>query len=119
LRADHQRLMLRAMEASPEDRPPAPGPRPSPGEMQSLRASGHGLKPAVTVGRAGVTPAVVVEVRRALSRSVLIKVRIDADAADETNEIGGQLAEQTGCHLIQRVGRVILLYRRPDEELEA
>jgi len=87
------------------------GPSPRGAAKRSLLARGHGLKASLFVGRQGVTDAFVGAVREAFAGSDLLKVRIDADDADQTEAAGEVLADRVPCHFLQRVGRVILLYR--------
>lgn len=100
--------MLAGMSTtSPTDIGLAPAGR----ERRRLAGLGHRLKAKVMVGRGGVTDAVVEEIRRALTHTDLLKVRIDASTPAETDALAGDVASRVPCHLIQRVGRVALLYK--------
>lgn len=61
----------------------------------------------------------MVEVREALARDALIKVRLAADSASEAKALARALAEAIGCQLVQRVGHVALLYQAPERADEA
>jgi RNA-binding protein len=80
-------------------------------DRRRLAGQGQRLKAKVMVGRGGATDAVVEEIRRALTHTELLKVRIEADTAAETDALANELASRVPCHLIRRVGRVALLYR--------
>ena len=52
----------------------------------------------------------------ALEAHELIKVRVSIADRGEREQIGGTLAVATGAALVQRVGKIIVLWRpRPDE----
>ena len=79
-----------------------------------LRSLAHSLEPAVLVGRAGVTDAVVREVDDALEARELIKVRLPGDR-EERARAAAAMAERTSSELAGQIGRVAILYRRnPD-----
>lgn len=89
----------------------------SPRERAHLKARAHALEPKVMVGHGGVTPAVIAEVDRALTAHELIKVKILGDDRLAREAIGNQLCADTGAAPVQRVGKVIVLWRpKPDED---
>ncbi|MBN1490856.1 MAG: YhbY family RNA-binding protein [Phycisphaerae bacterium] len=82
-------------------------------ERRALAARGNRLRARLVVGRRGLGESIVAQVRRALEKTDLVKVRVDADAREEVDAIAEQLAREVPCHFIQRVGKVVLLYQRP------
>ena len=82
-------------------------------ERRTLAARGNRLRARLVVGRRGLSESIVAQVRRALEKTDLVKVRVDADAREEVDVLAEQLAREVPCHLIQRVGKVVLLYQRP------
>ncbi len=89
------------------------GPAPSAAERRALLGQSHALKAQLAVGRKGLTEPFVQQVRQAFGKSGLLKVRLDADDADGAKELADALARQVGCHLLQRIGRVAILYHKP------
>ncbi len=88
-------------------------------ERQQLKGRAHALSPVVQVGHGGVSASVAAEVDRALTAHELIKLRILGDDRDARVEIGDALAEKTGAAVVQRVGKILVLWRpRPDDEEE-
>jgi len=85
-------------------------------QRQFLKGRAHALSPVVRVGKGGLTPAVVRETKTALRAHELIKVRIEVEDGQERRAAGGQLAEDTGAHLVGAVGKVAILYRARDED---
>jgi len=77
-----------------------------------LLGRGHRLKAKLTLGRQGLTETFAAHVRQCFEHTDLLKVRIDCDDRDEAQQMAVALAASIPCHLIQRTGRVALLYRR-------
>lgn len=80
-------------------------------EKAALRAQAQTLKPAVLVGKEGVTPAVIKEMDTALRRAELVKVRF-AEGRDVLRQQCEQLAAATGAECAGGVGRVAAFYRK-------
>jgi len=84
-------------------------------ERAHLKARAHKLEPTVFVGHHGVTPSVITEVDRALTAHELIKVKILGDDREARETIGNQLCAGTDAAPVQRVGKVLVIWRpRPD-----
>jgi RNA-binding protein len=77
------------------------------GEAAHLEASTH-------VGKNGITPPLVEEVRRQLKENKLVKVKLLKSAVDTTSreEAGRELAEKTGAELIEVKGNTDVLFKR-------
>lgn len=84
-------------------------------QRRHLQALGHDLKPVVSVGRQGLTEPVLRSVAEAYHTCELVKARLERTCALDRQEAGRQLAEATGSHLVQVLGRTILLYRADPE----
>lgn len=81
-----------------------------PRTRRELSAQGHHLKAQITVPAGQPSEAIVDHVRQALRRHPLVKVRIPAVDRNTCQATAAALAEQVPCELVQRVGRVALLY---------
>ena len=90
----------------------------TPRERVKLKARAHALAPVVQIGHAGLSDTVVKEVDRALTAHELIKVRILGDDRDARVALGDALCERTDAALVQRVGKIIALFRPKPEEAE-
>ena len=88
----------------------------TPKQRQFLKGLAHPLAPVVRVGRNGVTPAVVEETKKSLLAHELIKVRFDADDAEERKSQAEFLAEEANAQLAGRVGKVAIVYREREEK---
>lgn len=87
-------------------------------ERAHLKARAHPLEPKVMVGHGGLTPAVLAEIDRALTAHELIKVKILGDDRDARETIGDEISAATDAAPVQRVGKVIVLWRPKPEAAE-
>jgi RNA-binding protein len=85
-------------------------------ERAALKARAHALEPVVQIGQAGLTDAVVESIDRALTAHELIKVKIaDPDRAARA-AAADEACARTGAAFVQRVGKIVVLWRpRPLE----
>jgi RNA-binding protein len=82
-----------------------------------LKARAHALEPIVQIGHAGVQDSVVSAVETALTAHELIKVKINEAERDERVEIADTLSTRTGAAIVQRVGKIVVLWRpRPKDD---
>lgn len=84
-------------------------------ERLRLKSDSHHLPPVVLIGANGLTPAVLKEIDRALTAHQLIKVRTPASAREEREQLFLEIAERLGAARIQLIGRLMVLYRPPDQ----
>jgi RNA-binding protein len=85
-------------------------------ERTKLKAQAHALEPLVQLGNAGLSDAVVAEVDRALTAHELIKVRIGGDDREARVALGDALSERTDAAIVQRVGKIVVLWRPEPED---
>ncbi|HEX5638717.1 MAG TPA: ribosome assembly RNA-binding protein YhbY [Burkholderiaceae bacterium] len=90
----------------------------TPKERQALKALAHGLKPVVLLGSAGLSPAVVKEIDRALVAHELIKVKVPVDDRTEREEIFASVAESLSAARVQAIGKLLVLFRPAPEQEE-
>jgi RNA-binding protein len=91
----------------------------TPRERAHLKARAHALEPSVSVGNAGATKAVIAEVDRALTAHELIKVRILDGDREAREAIGDEICAKTDAAPVQRVGKVMVLWRPTEEKKES
>ena len=85
-------------------------------QRKHLRGLAHGFKPAVYIGKEGLSDGVVRSVDLAIEANELIKVKISADR-DARAELIPVLEERTSSEWVGAVGRMAIFYRRqPDPE---
>lgn len=82
---------------------------------RALKRIAHHLQPVVAVGEHGVSEAVVAETRRALEDHELIKIRVHAADRQARQALTQALADACEADVIQRIGKVAVLFRRNPE----
>ena len=103
---------LNSSNASLEDNIEALTPK----QRSHLKRLAHELKPVLHIGKSGVTESNVEAVQDALSTRELMKVKVLDIAPDGALETGDALARALeDTHLVQVIGRTLILYR-PDPE---
>ena len=91
------------------DLPPAP--ELSPSERKALRGQAMRLKPAVMVGRSGVTPGLLDAINIALSKDALIKLRIEAPDRQSRKSWLEEIAKATHSAVCGEVRHTASIYR--------
>ena len=81
---------------------------------RELRAKGHHLKPVVVIGSV-LTKTLLERINEELNAHSLIKVRLGKGVSNR-KQLAVVIAEKTGAHVAQMIGRVLLLYLPPKEE---
>ena len=71
------------------------------------------------IGQSGATDKVVAEVDRALAAHELVKVKILGDDRERREAIGDEICQKTDAAPVQRVGKVLVLWRpKADEDAD-
>ncbi len=83
----------------------------TPKQRRALRARAHALKPVVTVGQAGLTPAVLREIDLSLAHHELIKVKLAGLDRTARQRVTAEICRRTGSAWVQHIGRIAVLYR--------
>ncbi|MBW3015712.1 YhbY family RNA-binding protein [Candidatus Woesearchaeota archaeon] len=76
-----------------------------------LRSRARVLKPTLQIGKQGLTPQIINELKLQLKARKLVKIKLLRSAADDKEEILNILVNQTSSTLIQKIGNVIVLYK--------
>ncbi len=84
-------------------------------QKRYLRTLGHHLKAVVQIGKFGLTPSLTEALKTALDRHELIKISINGEAPTEREEASKTLSKAVGAHIVQVIGRTILLFRAKDQ----
>lgn len=85
-------------------------------DIVELKARAHHLNPVVMIGQKGLTEAVVQETDTALRAHELIKVRVLGDDRVERIAICEELCAATQAQLVQHIGKLLVLYRKNEDE---
>lgn len=84
--------------------------------IRYLRGLGHKLNPVVSIGKNGITEALIVQTAGALESHELVKVRVQGEAPVDRHEAGPLVAAATSSVLVQVLGRTLLLYKPHPEK---
>jgi RNA-binding protein len=84
-------------------------------ERKEFKRLAHSLNPVVQLGAAGLTPAVLQEIDRALTHHELIKVRLTGADRTTREATAESIADALSCAAVQIIGRVLVLYRPAPE----
>lgn len=87
----------------------------TPADKKQLKARAHNLKPVVSVGQSGLSETVLAEIELALDHHELIKIKIRSSDRETRKQTGQAIYTATGAELLQRIGQIIVIYRKnPD-----
>ncbi len=86
--------------------------------FETLKLKSKGLDPVVTVGKNGLTIAVLEQIKQVLKKKKLIKIKlsrgfVESQEADgkKKKEIGEEIADATNSFLVNVVGFTVSLAR--------
>jgi putative YhbY family RNA-binding protein len=83
----------------------------TPALRRSLRSRAHSLDPVVSIGHAGLTPAVIREIDVALKAHELVKVRVHSDDRDEREAHLAAICEALDAAPVQHLGKLLIVWR--------
>lgn len=85
-------------------------------EKKELRGIAQRLKPHVHIGKNGLSDAVLAEIKMALTKNGLIKIRFDADR-ETMQSLCASIPQKTSSEYVGGVGRVGVFFRdMPEDE---
>ena len=76
-----------------------------------LKSLAMKLDPVFNVGKASITPEFTVAISEVLESRELVKIAVLKNCMDEPKEIAEVLAERTHAHIVQVIGKKIVLYK--------
>lgn len=77
-----------------------------------LRQIAHHYKPVLWIGQNGLSDALYKELEQALDFHELIKIKLRALDKDARDVMITELCEHVGAFLVQKIGNIIVIYRR-------
>lgn len=80
-------------------------------QKKFLRREAHNLKPVVSAGDKGISPAVLGEIDNALEHHELIKIKVRIGDREARNAAIAGMIDSTGATLVSRVGNIAAIYR--------
>lgn len=80
-----------------------------------LKKLASNLDPIFQIGKSSLTPEVTASIEESFNTKELIKVAVLKNCLEDPNEIAQIVAERTHSHVVQVIGRKIVLYK-PDKK---
>jgi RNA-binding protein len=85
-------------------------------EIRALKPRAQRMKAMLKVGKEGLSTQFLAALNALLNHHELVKVKFD-EFKEQKKELAPRLAQESGSHLIMRVGNVVVLYRpKPVED---
>lgn len=84
-------------------------------QKRHLRSLAHHLDPIFQVGKGGVNDHLIRHIEEAIEVRELIKISVLNNSLEEAREIAPELAERSGCELVQVIGKTIVLYKESED----
>ncbi|MFC1691198.1 YhbY family RNA-binding protein, partial [Nanoarchaeota archaeon] len=80
-------------------------------KLPHYKAGGESIEPVVRIGKNGLTPAIIDEIKNQLRKRKIIKIKILKSALQQKTkkEFSDEIAEKTGSNLLKLIGSVIIL----------
>lgn len=70
------------------------------------------LSPIFQIGKASLTPELIMALDEALEKRELIKISVLKNCTDDPREIAGIIAERTRSDVVKVIGKKIILFRQ-------
>jgi putative YhbY family RNA-binding protein len=86
-----------------------------PAQRRALRARAHALHPAVIIGEAGLSPAVLAEIGRSLASHELIKIKVAGEGRGRRESLLGEICDRLSAAPVQHIGKILVIYREKPE----
>lgn len=85
-----------------------------------LRGLAQKLTPIFQIGKGGIEDAFIVQVRQALEKRELIKIRILENSGLDTRDASDLICKKVKCEGIQAIGNTMVLYKasKKDPQIE-
>lgn len=85
-------------------------------QKKTLKSMAHALKPLVQIGKQGLSEKLIQQVDQALLNHELIKVKILEACPLGKQECAEELSAATQSHVVQIIGRTLVMFRAHPEE---
>ena len=81
-----------------------------------LGGQANALDAIFQVGKASLTPELIIALNEALEKRELIKVSVLKNCADDPRELAGMMAERTHSEIVKVIGKKIILFRQAKKD---
>jgi len=80
--------------------------------LKEKKGIAAGLEATVRMGKAGLTRALVEEIKGQIKKKGMVKVKLLGSSREETRQIAGELAERCGAELVDVRGNTVSLWKK-------
>jgi len=79
-----------------------------------LKGQAAKIEAMTHIGKNGITPSLIEEIKRQLKDNKLVKIKLLKSAIEEKprEEVAKELVQETGAELIEVKGNTVVLYKR-------
>jgi len=85
-------------------------------QNQHLRRLAHHLKPVIIIGNAGLTEAVMEEIKLAISFHELVKIKLNGPDKAARSKMIDNIITTCDAHHVQSIGHIAVFYKPSDEK---
>lgn len=85
-------------------------------QKKYLRLLAQEIRPAVQVGKSGVTDGTIKSLEQSLKAHELVKVTVLQNNDSDRQKLADVLSKETDSELVQKIGRQLIFYRRNDDK---
>lgn len=85
-------------------------------QKQHLRRLAHHLKPVIIIGNAGLTEAVMEEIKLAIAFHELVKIKLNGPDKNARDAMVKDIITNCDAHHVQSIGHVAVFYKPSDEK---
>jgi len=83
-------------------------------QKNNLKAQAHHLTPQIQIGKNGVTPEQITQIKKALDDHELIKIKFNAHK-NQKETLSTEITEKTESDQIDLIGNTVIIYKRHPE----
>lgn len=76
-----------------------------------LKGLAMNIDPVFQIGKSGLTPEVTEAVRETFHTRELVKISVLKNCFEDPRKMAQTLADRTGAHVVQVIGKKIVLYK--------
>ena len=86
----------------------------NPSQRKKLKSLAHPLKPAVSIGKEGLTDGVISFISENIEKNELIKIKF-LQSKKEKKNISNQIVLLVKCELISIIGNILVIYKQSND----
>lgn len=85
-------------------------------DIKELKAQAQEIKPKILIGKNGLTEGTLQSIDEVLTADELVKIKFLSNSIEIDEEICQTIMDATQAELVQKIGRMLVLYRENEDE---